>query len=825
MAGLVGEVLFCSEDTDGTLTSVESYNGKLILSLGGGEDSLFAIESDGNISKVLANIQDQDFTGSQASTNTEAQINTLSQLTTIRSGKEFKIFLTADGFVYSSGTGQFGVLGQGGSGDYAQPTLIKPLSDKTIAKVVCGESHTLALTDNGDVYSWGRGYEGQLGIRKSIETVSIPKYIDTLFRKRVVDIACGSRHSMAIDENGDLYTWGEGRCGQLGRGKERSTIYPTKVEFFDDENNPMQVKIKVASAGVGHSACITENNELFTWGLNNYGQLGTGDNVTQWSPVQLTHDTGAYVLQPILSVDCCSFSTFVIDESGRLFSFGKGYLGHGGETLEFAPKKIDVNTENRIFTNLFCGNRSMVSFSPLRIFHVSPNCGPANGGTKLCLMGTAFSGTTDLKVRFRYADLILEEPGTFYYETSSIAVTTPNFADGERLSLPMEVSIDVTMDGENYVQCEEKFFIYSNDIVPQNIFPKSASIHGGSKLSLDMPLINIPDDHLFHIVVRFQNKVKKYNFAGDLKDPRNLQDVGNEYMLVDGHYENNQIVCEVPKLVDNTELTYLVDVAINAQQFTGKPINFRYYDVQIEGISPVTGFMRGGTTLRILGNGLYDSSGKKLVLSTMHGERTRNLQWNHKDKSIVCVMPPFNWMFGGEDPTEEQLADGTTVNCALTLNGIDYFELPNFVYRDISVEKLSIHTITEENGEQWPIEESEAEEEIPEEEKAKYEAELAALLEKSQRPGTKMFIWSNDLVRTKDYMIQFTIEEHVVEVPGLYKGKDRIGVEVPDLGEHMTAVECTVEASINGQEYSCSGKTFKYLGANAPEEKVVGRRK
>jgi len=141
--------------------------------------------------------------------------------------------------------------------------------------------------------------------------------------------------------------------------------------------------------------------------------------------------------------------------------------------------------------------------------------------------------------------------------------------------------------------------------------------------------------------------------------------------------------------------------------------------------------MRGGTTLSILGNGLYDSSGKKLVLSTVHGERTRNLQWNHKDKTIVCVMPPFSWMFGGEDPTEEQLADGTTVDCRLTLNGIDYFELPTFTYRDISLEKLSIHTITEENAEQWPIEESEAEEEIPEEEKVKYEADLAALLEKS----------------------------------------------------------------------------------------------
>ena len=79
-------------------------------------------------------------------------------------------------------------------------------------------------------------------------------------------------------------------------------------------------------------------------------------------------------------------------------------------------------------------------------------------------------------MRFRYGHLTLEESGTFYYETSSIAVTTPNFADGEDLELPMEVVIDITMDGENYVQCEEKFYIYSNELVPSAIFPKSASI-------------------------------------------------------------------------------------------------------------------------------------------------------------------------------------------------------------------------------------------------------------------------------------------------------------------------------------------------------------
>ena len=81
---------------------------------------------------------------------------------------------------------------------------------------------------------------------------------------------------------------------------------------------------------------------------------------------------------------------------------------------------------------------------------------------------------------------------------------------------------------------------------------------------MDMPLDNIPDTHLFHIVVRFTNKTKKFPYTGDLNCPLNLEDVGNEYMLVDGRYENSKVVCEVPKLVDTSELTFLVDVAVNA---------------------------------------------------------------------------------------------------------------------------------------------------------------------------------------------------------------------------------------------------------------------
>ena len=146
---------------------------------------------------------------------------------------------------------------------------------------------------------------------------------------------------------------------------------------------------------------------------------------------------------------------------------------------------------------------------------------------------------------------------------------TPDFGEGEALALPMEVEIDITMDGEHYVACEEKYYIYDNEIVPTAIFPKSASIEGGTRLELDMPLSGIPDSHLFHIVVRFTNKTKRFPYTGDLLSRLNLEDVGNEYMLVDGRAEEGKVVCEVPKLVDTSELTFLVDVAVNSQQYTG----------------------------------------------------------------------------------------------------------------------------------------------------------------------------------------------------------------------------------------------------------------
>ena len=106
------------------------------------------------------------------------------------------------------GKGNFGSLGLGGTIFAPSPRVIGKLSNKKVISIACGMFHTLALTDIGDVFSWGRGFEGQLGLLDSVESISSPHYIPHFFKysdkkilqkTAVVTVACGSYHSLAID--------------------------------------------------------------------------------------------------------------------------------------------------------------------------------------------------------------------------------------------------------------------------------------------------------------------------------------------------------------------------------------------------------------------------------------------------------------------------------------------------------------------------------------------------------------------------------------------------------------------------------------------------
>jgi hypothetical protein len=92
----------------------------------------------------------------------------------------------------------------------------------------------------------------------------------------------------------------------------------------------------------------------------------------------------------------------------------------------------------------------------------------------------------------------------------------------------------------------------------------------------------------------------------------------SEWIKAEGYYVDGKIKAVVPK-IDNFDpevLSYSVDIALNGQQFTGKPVMFRYYDIQISQIVPNTGPSEGGTKILLVGKGLYDAGTKKIKFAT-----------------------------------------------------------------------------------------------------------------------------------------------------------------------------------------------------------------
>ncbi len=95
------------------------------------------------------------------------------------------------------------------------------------------------------------------------------------------------------------------------------------------------------------------------------------------------------------------------------------------------PTMIETNTENRIFTDIFANEDSVVFYAPIRVFGVEPRCGPASGGTIIKIVGTGFVNSDRLRVRFTYGDLSQEVSCQYNEEDQSLYCKTPKFEEFE----------------------------------------------------------------------------------------------------------------------------------------------------------------------------------------------------------------------------------------------------------------------------------------------------------------------------------------------------------------------------------------------------------
>ncbi len=108
------------------------------------------------------------------------------------------------GAAFTWGRGEFGALGHGDARDKTLPRVVDALRGRRLVDVACGTGHTLVLTEEGDCFGWGWNRDGQCGVASTAESVPTPTLLGALLGREVKGIACGAAHSVAVTAQGQV---------------------------------------------------------------------------------------------------------------------------------------------------------------------------------------------------------------------------------------------------------------------------------------------------------------------------------------------------------------------------------------------------------------------------------------------------------------------------------------------------------------------------------------------------------------------------------------------------------------------------------------------
>ena len=192
---------------------------------------------------------------------------------------EHALVAGAEGGVWAWGTNLDGRVGNGTTTDVSAPVSLSDAFPRPVTAVAAGARHSLALDEAGDVWAWGSGAEGRLGIGAGAQDALVPVRVEGFGGRRIVAIDAGRAFSVALDAEGDVWAWGRGVEGQLGTGDTADAAVPQRVVGL-----PHPV-LRVA-AGAEHALAADATDAVWGWGANDRGQVG-GDADVHASPVRV----------------------------------------------------------------------------------------------------------------------------------------------------------------------------------------------------------------------------------------------------------------------------------------------------------------------------------------------------------------------------------------------------------------------------------------------------------------------------------------------------------------------------------------------------------
>ncbi|MGI6393503.1 MAG: RCC1 domain-containing protein [bacterium] len=248
--------------------------------------------------------------------------------------------INSTGELFCWGKNDLGALGDGTEVDRKHPVKIGENIGQWV-DVSAGGAHTCAINSNGELYCWGLNSRGQFGnnshVFKSLSPVKVNEETDWKM------IATGGVHTCAIKENGKLYCWGGNDRGEVGDGN----VCPEGYDFCADRYSPVLIeanhKWSYISIGYRNNAAKREDGLFFVWGKNDYYSLGDGTDIGRPFPVEMKKNSWETVT--LGGSWNYGLHTCAIDEQKDLYCWGtnlSGQLGTGTTNDRKVPSKVEI---------------------------------------------------------------------------------------------------------------------------------------------------------------------------------------------------------------------------------------------------------------------------------------------------------------------------------------------------------------------------------------------------------------------------------------------------------------------------------------------------
>jgi alpha-tubulin suppressor-like RCC1 family protein len=268
-------------------------------------------------------------TGSPYSGTVRNSIGRRISIRQIGCGEDHSVALTEGGIVFTWGDNSRGQLGHGDGSiqngtrmnglleDCPSPRMVKGIMRRKVAEISVGGHHTMALVVAGSLYTWGSGEQLGLGVFQGNGDQSSPQPVKFFNKFRLRHIDCGVDWSCALTHSGDVYTWGNNHNGQLGTGDGRRRLVPNVLKYLR-RGGEKHARIVDIACGGHHAVCVSSTGRVHVWGRNNHGQLGLGDLDDRSSPQMLHRLRKVRIMQ----VGAGWRHSIVLTDEQQMYAFG-----------------------------------------------------------------------------------------------------------------------------------------------------------------------------------------------------------------------------------------------------------------------------------------------------------------------------------------------------------------------------------------------------------------------------------------------------------------------------------------------------------------------